>query len=196
MIMRGADIVNELSFAAAGADRLFQPGALPSPTSFWCWRSPRADLSAHHACGSARGERADVRQRRRRARRQPHAHPFPSHRPDRAADAGHDSEPSTSQPSFLPSRPLSFLGLGIQALNSPGVPWSATGRGYLFDRLVDRLLAGLAILVDDLSLNILSSWWRTYADPQQRWRNRTRPLEEGHSGETQMTGPHLLEVKI
>ncbi|MDX0951817.1 ABC transporter permease subunit [Sinorhizobium medicae] len=65
---------------------------------------------------------------------------------------------------------LSFLGLGIQA---PEFTWGAmvaTGRGYLSTAWWIAFWPGLAILLTTLSLNILSSWWRTYADPQQRWR--------------------------
>ncbi|WP_090589985.1 ABC transporter permease [Pelagibacterium luteolum] len=65
---------------------------------------------------------------------------------------------------------LSFLGLGIQA---PAFTWGsmvATGRGYLANAWWVAFWPGLAILLTTLSLNILSSWWRTYADPHQRWR--------------------------
>lgn len=65
---------------------------------------------------------------------------------------------------------LSFLGLGIQA---PEFTWGAmvaTGRGYLANAWWIAFWPGLAILLTTLSLNILSNWWRTYADPQQRWR--------------------------
>jgi peptide/nickel transport system permease protein len=65
---------------------------------------------------------------------------------------------------------LSFLGLGIQA---PEFTWGsmvATGRGYLATAWWVAFWPGLAILLTTLSLNILSSWWRTYADPHQRWR--------------------------
>lgn len=72
---------------------------------------------------------------------------------------------------------LSFLGLGIQA---PAFTWGsmvATGRGYLANAWWVAFWPGLAILLTTLSLNILSSWWRTYADPHQRWR-----LELGNKG--------------
>lgn len=65
---------------------------------------------------------------------------------------------------------LSFLGLGVQA---PEFTWGAmvaTGRGYLANAWWIAFWPGLAILLTTLSLNILSNWWRTYADPQQRWR--------------------------
>lgn len=65
---------------------------------------------------------------------------------------------------------LSFLGLGIQA---PEFTWGsmvATGRGYLSTAWWVAFWPGLAILLTTLSLNILSSWWRTYSDPHQRWR--------------------------
>jgi peptide/nickel transport system permease protein len=72
---------------------------------------------------------------------------------------------------------LSFLGLGIQA---PEFTWGsmvATGRGYLATAWWVAFWPGLAILLTTLSLNILSNWWRTYADPHQRWR-----LELGRKG--------------
>ncbi|TPE46897.1 ABC transporter permease [Amaricoccus solimangrovi] len=65
---------------------------------------------------------------------------------------------------------LSFLGLGVQA---PAFTWGsmvATGRGYLANAWWIAFWPGLAILLTTLSLNILSSWWRTYSDPHQRWR--------------------------
>lgn len=65
---------------------------------------------------------------------------------------------------------LSFLGLGIQ---SPQFTWGsmvATGRGYLSTAWWVAFWPGLMILLTTLSLNILSSWWRTYSDPHQRWR--------------------------
>ena len=65
---------------------------------------------------------------------------------------------------------LSFLGLGVQA---PAFTWGsmvATGRGYLSNAWWIAFWPGLAILLTTLSLNILSSWWRTYSDPHQRWR--------------------------
>lgn len=65
---------------------------------------------------------------------------------------------------------LSFLGLGIQA---PQFTWGsmvAVGRGYLGSAWWIAFWPGLAILLTTLSLNILSSWTRAYADPQQRWR--------------------------
>lgn len=65
---------------------------------------------------------------------------------------------------------LSFLGLGVQA---PEFTWGsmvATGRGYLSTAWWIAFWPGLALLLMTLSLNILSNWSRTYADPQQRWR--------------------------
>ncbi len=65
---------------------------------------------------------------------------------------------------------LSFLGLGVQA---PDFTWGsmvATGRGYLATAWWVAFWPGLAILLTTLSLNILSSWWRTWSDPHQRWR--------------------------
>lgn len=65
---------------------------------------------------------------------------------------------------------LSFLGLGVQA---PAFTWGsmvATGRGYLSTAWWVAFWPGLAILLTTLSLNILSGWWRTWSDPNQRWR--------------------------
>jgi len=65
---------------------------------------------------------------------------------------------------------LSFLGLGIQ---SPQFTWGsmvATGRGYLANGWWVAFWPRLMILLTALSLNMLSNWWRTYSDPQQRWR--------------------------
>ncbi len=65
---------------------------------------------------------------------------------------------------------LSFLGLGVQA---PEFTWGsmvATGRGYLSTAWWIAFWPGLALLLMTLSLNILSNWSRTFADPQQRWR--------------------------
>ncbi|SFG92887.1 peptide/nickel transport system permease protein [Palleronia marisminoris] len=73
---------------------------------------------------------------------------------------------------------LSFLGLGIQ---SPQFTWGsmvATGRGYLATAWWVAFWPGLMILLTTLSLNILSTWWRTYSDPHQRWRlELTRRLQ-------------------
>jgi len=72
---------------------------------------------------------------------------------------------------------LSFLGLGVQA---PSFTWGsmvANGRGYLASAWWVAFWPGLAILLTTLSLNVLSNWWRTYSDPQQRWR-----LELGKRG--------------
>ncbi|PZQ47318.1 MAG: ABC transporter permease [Rhodovulum sulfidophilum] len=71
---------------------------------------------------------------------------------------------------ILAESALSFLGLGVQA---PAFTWGsmvATGRGYLGNAWWIAFWPGLAILLTTLSLNILSGWWRTYADPHQRWR--------------------------
>jgi peptide/nickel transport system permease protein len=46
----------------------------------------------------------------------------------------------------------------------------ATGRGYLANAWWVAFCPGFAILLTTLSLNLLSSWARTVADPQQRWR--------------------------
>lgn len=71
---------------------------------------------------------------------------------------------------ILTESALSFLGLGIQP---PDFTWGAmvaNGRGYLATAWWIAFWPGLAILLTTLSLNILSSWARTVADPQQRWR--------------------------
>jgi peptide/nickel transport system permease protein len=71
---------------------------------------------------------------------------------------------------ILAESSLSFLGLGIQP---PDFTWGAmvaNGRGYLASAWWIAFWPGLAILLTTLSLNILASWARTVADPQQRWR--------------------------
>jgi peptide/nickel transport system permease protein len=71
---------------------------------------------------------------------------------------------------ILAESALSFLGLGIQP---PQFTWGAmvaTGRGYLANAWWVAFWPGFAILLTTLSLNLLSSWARTVADPQQRWR--------------------------
>jgi peptide/nickel transport system permease protein len=71
---------------------------------------------------------------------------------------------------ILAESSLSFLGLGIQP---PAFTWGAmvaNGRGYLANAWWISFWPGLAILLTTLSLNLLSSWARTMADPQQRWR--------------------------
>lgn len=68
---------------------------------------------------------------------------------------------------------LSFLGLGIQP---PQFTWGAmvaTGRGYLSSAWWVAFWPGLMIIITTLSLNLLSRWARTLADPQQRWRLQT-----------------------
>ncbi|CZT37269.1 ABC transporter permease [Rhizobium sp. 9140] len=71
---------------------------------------------------------------------------------------------------ILAESALSFLGLGIQP---PDFTWGAmvaNGRGYLQTAWWIAFWPGLAIMMTTLSLNILSNWARTVADPQQRWR--------------------------
>jgi peptide/nickel transport system permease protein len=71
---------------------------------------------------------------------------------------------------ILAESALSFLGLGIQP---PDFTWGAmvaNGRGYLSSAWWIAFWPGLAIMLTTLSLNVLSSWARTVADPQQRWR--------------------------
>lgn len=74
---------------------------------------------------------------------------------------------------ILSESALSFLGLGIQP---PDFTWGsmvANGRGYLASAWWIAFWPGLAIMLTTLSLNLLSSWARTIADPQQRWRLQT-----------------------
>ncbi|HXV30408.1 MAG TPA: ABC transporter permease subunit, partial [Sinorhizobium sp.] len=74
---------------------------------------------------------------------------------------------------ILSESALSFLGLGIQP---PDFTWGAmvaNGRGYLSTAWWIVFWPGLAIMLTTLSLNLLSSWARTVADPQQRWRLQT-----------------------
>lgn len=71
---------------------------------------------------------------------------------------------------ILAESALSFLGLGIQP---PDFTWGAmvaNGRGYLGSAWWIAFWPGLAIMLTTLALNILSSWARVAADPQQRWR--------------------------
>lgn len=71
---------------------------------------------------------------------------------------------------ILAESSLSFLGLGIQP---PAFTWGAmvaTGRNYLGSAWWLALWPGLAIMMTTLALNMLSSWARLVADPQQRWR--------------------------
>ncbi|WGF87936.1 ABC transporter permease [Marinivivus vitaminiproducens] len=75
---------------------------------------------------------------------------------------------------ILAESALSFLGLGIQP---PEFTWGAmvaAGRGYLSSAWWVAFWPGLAILLTTLSLNLLSSWARIAADPQQRWRLEVR----------------------
>jgi peptide/nickel transport system permease protein len=71
---------------------------------------------------------------------------------------------------ILAESALSFLGLGIQP---PSFTWGAmvaVGRNYLASAWWLALWPGLAIMLTTLALNMLSTWARTVADPQQRWR--------------------------
>ncbi|TWA26840.1 hypothetical protein FB007_13032 [Sinorhizobium medicae] len=70
MIMRGADIVMSFPSLLLALIVLFSPGAFRHQSRPRPGDHPRADLSAHDSCGSARGERAYVRERRRCAWRQ------------------------------------------------------------------------------------------------------------------------------
>ena len=63
---------------------------------------------------------------------------------------------------------LSYLGLGIQP---PGASWGlmvAEGQEYLTTAWWTITLPGLAISITVLSLNLMASWLRVAADPQQR----------------------------
>jgi peptide/nickel transport system permease protein len=63
---------------------------------------------------------------------------------------------------------LSYLGLGIQP---PGASWGlmvAEGQDYLTVAWWTITLPGLAISLTVLSLNLMASWLRVAADPQQR----------------------------
>ena len=74
---------------------------------------------------------------------------------------------------ILAESSLSFLGLGIQP---PQFTWGAmvaAGRGYLASAWWVAFWPGLMIVITTLSLNLLSRWARTLADPQQRWRLQT-----------------------
>lgn len=65
---------------------------------------------------------------------------------------------------------LSFLGLGIQP---PAMSWGllvAQGRAYLTQAWWLACFPGLAIMLTTMAFNILSNWYRTATDPQQRWR--------------------------
>ncbi len=71
---------------------------------------------------------------------------------------------------ILSESALSFLGLGIQPPNFTWGAMVANGRGYLATAWWIAFWPGLSIMLTTLSLNILSNWARTIADPQQRWR--------------------------
>ncbi len=63
---------------------------------------------------------------------------------------------------------LSYLGLGVQP---PGASWGlmvAEGQEYLTTAWWTITLPGLAISLTVLSLNLIASWLRVAADPQQR----------------------------
>jgi peptide/nickel transport system permease protein len=63
---------------------------------------------------------------------------------------------------------LSYLGLGIQP---PGASWGlmvAEGQEYLTTAWWTITLPGIAISLTVLSLNLMASWLRVAADPQQR----------------------------
>lgn len=71
---------------------------------------------------------------------------------------------------MLAESALSFLGLGIQP---PEVTWGlmvAQGRNYLGSAWWLAFFPGLTIMLTTLSVNLLSGWLRTIADPAQRWR--------------------------
>ena len=63
---------------------------------------------------------------------------------------------------------LSFLGLGIQPpLTSWGLDVS-NGRDYIFDAWWLVTFPGLAIALTVLAINLVASWFRVVADPQER----------------------------
>lgn len=69
---------------------------------------------------------------------------------------------------ILAESALSFLGLGIQP---PQVSWGlmiAQGQDYLFSAWWLVTLPGLAIAITVLGINLLASWLRVAADPQER----------------------------
>ncbi len=71
---------------------------------------------------------------------------------------------------MLAESSLSFLGIGIQP---PEVTWGlmvAQGRNYLATAWWLAFWPGLAIMLTTMALNLLASWVRTAADPEQRWR--------------------------
>lgn len=71
---------------------------------------------------------------------------------------------------MLTESALSFLGIGIQP---PEITWGlmvAQGRNYLNTAWWLAFWPGLAIMLTTLSLNLLASWLRVAADPEQRWR--------------------------
>ena len=71
---------------------------------------------------------------------------------------------------MLAESALSFLGIGIQP---PEVTWGlmvAQGRNYLANAWWLAFWPGLAIMLTTMALNLLASWVRIAADPEQRWR--------------------------
>jgi peptide/nickel transport system permease protein len=71
---------------------------------------------------------------------------------------------------MLAESALSFLGIGIQP---PEVTWGlmvAQGRNYLASAWWLAFWPGLAIMLTTMALNLLASWVRIAADPEQRWR--------------------------
>lgn len=71
---------------------------------------------------------------------------------------------------MLAESALSFLGIGIQP---PEITWGlmvAQGRNYLASAWWLAFWPGLAIMLTTLALNLLASWLRIAADPEQRWR--------------------------
>lgn len=69
---------------------------------------------------------------------------------------------------ILAEAALSFLGLGIQP---PLTSWGldvANGRDYIFDAWWLVTFPGLAIALTVLAVNLVASWLRVVADPQER----------------------------
>ena len=93
---------------------------------------------------------------------------------------------------MLAESALSFLGIGIQP---PEITWGlmvAQGRNYLASAWWLAFWPGLAIMLTTMALNLLASWVRIAADPEQRWRLEV-PAERPEPAGA-MSG-HLLEIQ-
>jgi peptide/nickel transport system permease protein len=69
---------------------------------------------------------------------------------------------------ILAEAALSFLGLGIQPPNASWGLMVAEGQDYLFDAWWLVTFPGIAISLTVLGVNLLASWLRIVADPQER----------------------------